>query len=318
MELYKHQNADAYLSIENEEDIPLIACICDALGDTDRLKILRQLQEAPYLKTIAELKKLTGLPKTTLIRHLQKLEEANIVSVLYRSSAHGMARVFQRDMRKADISLYFKPKERKKDLVSNTQTLRVGHYADFHGEAFGYATSNNTHHFATEDCFNIGRYDAELVYATSGRITYYFGNKAAKYNKIKQLDLSFEICSEAPYYDNDYMSDITVWLNGVETANFTCDGDYGDRRGKLNPDWWPDHDTQYGKLVTITVNDEGVFINGSKSTAKVTLKDLKLNEDNKIIFTLGNKDTATHLGGFNLFGRKFGDFEQDITLTMQY
>ena len=318
MELYKHQNADIELFLKKTDDLKLIADICCALGDETRLKILRELQTPPFLKSIAQIKKAVNVPKTTLIRHLQKLEEANIISVLYRSSTHGTARVYQRDMRNVNISLYFTKSPEKKNYLTDIQQMRVGRFVDFHGQSFGFATTAQLHNFVTEDCFSADRYDAELVFATKGTIDYYFSNKAAKYNDIKQLDLSFEICSEAPYHDNDYMSDVTVWINDCELVTFTCEGDYGDRRGKLNPDWWPEWDTQYGKLMNVTVTEDGVLLNGNKIFSRVKLKDLRLENDNKIKVKIGNKDTAAHPGGFNLFGKRFGDHAQDINLTLSY
>ena len=33
---------------------------------------------------------------------------------------------------------------------------------------------------------------------------------------------------------------------------------------------------------------------------------------------IGNKDDAEFQGGFNIFGKAFGDFEQDLILTLIY
>ena len=318
MELYKNQNADVKLALENDEDLAIIAKICQALGDETRLKILRELQYPPYLKSISQLEKLIKVPKTTLIRHLQKLEDSNVVTMLYRSSSHGTARIFGRDMRNLHVRLYNTPKPIVADYASATQTLRVGQFTDFTGESFGFATTSQVYHFSTEDCFTSKRFDAELVYATKGRITYCFSNKVAKYHEIKELSLSLEICSEAPYFDNDYLSDITFWINGKEMSTFTSLGDYGDHRGKLNPEWWPTTSTQYGKLVTLTVRKEGVSINGTPFLSKICLEDLNLGKDNKIVVTIGNKDIAEHQGGFNIFGSSFGDYPQDICLSLKY
>ena len=318
MELYKNQNADVKLTIENEDDIPVIAQICEALGDETRLRILKELQHPPYLKSISELEKLIKIPKTTLIRHLQKLEESNIVTMLYRSSSHGTARIFGRDMRNFHVCLYNTPKPQVSDLITNTQSLGVGQFTDFTGESFGFATITNVHHFSTEDCFTSKRFNAQLVYATKGRITYYFSNKIAKYNNVEELSLSREICSEAPYFDNDYLSDITFWINDKEIATYTSLGDYGDHRGKLNPEWWPNTSTQYGKLLTLAITQNSVTINGASQASKYTLSDLNLQKGNKIIITVGNKDTAEHQGGFNIFGSSFGDYPQDICLSLKY
>jgi predicted transcriptional regulator len=45
------------------------------------------------------------------------------------------------------------------------------------------------------------------------------------------LHLSLEICSEAPLHHENWPSDITVWLNGVEIGAWTSPGDFGDVRG---------------------------------------------------------------------------------------
>lgn len=319
MELYKHQNADLKLSLENDGDLNNIALICDALGDVNRLKILRELQTPPYLKSISDLEKTTKLPKTTLIRHLQKLEECNIVSVLYRTSSQGTTRVFQRDMRNLNIELYYKgdPLSLEKE-VTHIESLGVGHYADFIGNSFGFTTLERSYHFITENCFSNKRFDAQLVYCTNGRITYYFSNKIAKYHELTSLSICLEICSEAPYFDNDYMSDITFWINNKEVYTYLSEGDYGDHRGKLNPDWWPKTNTQYGKLITITITPEEVLFNGKHVDSKVRLKDLNLQKGNKVILTLGNKDICLHPGGFNIFGQGFGDHQQDINLIFKY
>lgn len=67
---------------------------------------------------------------------------------------------------------------------------------------------------------------------------------------------------EPPHYNNDWHSDITVWINNQEIGTWTVPGDFGDKRGKLNPDWWNADQTQYGLLKIWTIND--TFIEGKK------------------------------------------------------
>ncbi len=319
MELHKHQNADVTLSLEQVEDIDAIANICNALGDIDRLNILKQLQTPPYLKSVSDLQKATKIPKSTLIRHLQKLEEANVISALYRSSSTGTTRVFQRDMRKFCLNLYYKgdpiPMQNE---VRYVESMGVGQYTDFIGDSLGFSTAERSYHFITENCFTNKRFDAQIVYCTTGRITYYFSNKTAKYHELTSLTLSLEICSEAPYFDDDYLSDITFWINHKEILTYLSDGDYGDHRGKLNPDWWPNTNSQYGKLITITISNQEVLLNGKRIESRFRLKDLNLQKGNKIVLTVGNKDTCEHPGGFNIFGQGFGDYAQDINLIFTF
>ena len=134
--------------------------------------------------------------------------------------------------------------------------------------------------------------------------------------KVTELRFSMEICSETSYYKNNWKSDISFAVNGREIATYTSPGDYGGVRGKLNPDWWPNNLTQYGTLITLSITDEGTFLNNTP-ISKVALRDLALDEGNSILFSIYNKPDAKYYGGFNLFGQHFGNHEQSILLTAQ-
>ena len=130
-----------------------------------------------------------------------------------------------------------------------------------------------------------------------------------------EVSFSFEVCSEAPGYQNDWPSDITVWINGEEIATMTIPGDFGGRRGRLNPEWWGDTLTQYGLYKEVRITDTGCYENDMKCS-NLTLKDLELDKKNCISFKLGVKPDAVHAGGMNLFGEKFGDYAQAIEMKV--
>jgi len=48
------------------------------------------------------------------------------------------------------------------------------------------------------------------------------------------------------------------------------------------------------------------------------LSKLSLQDSSFITVRIGNKKDAEYPGGFNLFGNKFGDYEQDINLSFIY
>ena len=50
----------------------------------------------------------------------------------------------------------------------------------------------------------------------------------------------------------------------------------------------------------------------------MTLNDLDLSTDNKILFSIYNKPDCEYYGGFNIFGDCFGNYPQDILLTAKY
>lgn len=305
------------LDLEREGDLARIAGLCEALGNETRLNILRYLQTPPYIFTIKQLVKALGIPTTTLLFHLEKMQKADLVSIRYKSSTHGAQRFVGRMLHGADLRFYRANDEKKLPNYS-VQSLGVGMFSEFTGRDFNFCTAESHFRSMSDNCYLPERFDAQLLYTSYGQIAYRFSNQDAKLHPVRELSLTLELCSEAPYFDNNYLSDITFWINGVEAATYVSPGDFGDRRGHLNPEWWPSSNTQYGILLAMAVNDGGVFFNGIKAQSKVSLADLKLESGNMIEVRFGNKATALNPGGFNLFGRTFGDYAQDILLTLTY
>jgi predicted transcriptional regulator len=59
----------------------------------------------------------------------------------------------------------------------------------------------------------------------------------------------------------------------------------------------------------------GCYIDGVL-VSRVTIADLKLSEHHSVKVKIGIKDDAEHVGGMNIFGRGFGNYNQDIVLRM--
>ena len=114
----------------------------------------------------------------------------------------------------------------------------------------------------------------------------------------------------------DWPSDIYVRVNGVEIGVWHCPSDYGGRRGRLNPDWWADANTQYGQLKTWRINRRGTTLDGVPISG-VSLEDLNLSDSNCILLMIGARRLGGHAGGLNLFGKDFGDYPQDIRMCAE-
>jgi predicted transcriptional regulator len=126
-----------------------------------------------------------------------------------------------------------------------------------------------------------------------------------------------EICAEAPLHDNDWPSDITLWINEKEVGTWTCPGDFGGERGLLTPAWWDSKDSQYGLLKRWLVSEEGSFIDGHR-LSRLTIRDLGLENRRVVTVRIGVKADSLHVGGFILFGRAFGNYPQDLKLRTEY
>ena len=143
-----------------------------------------------------------------------------------------------------------------------------------------------------------------------------FMSEVNKYN-FSEISFSFEICSEANYYNNNWPSDITLSINKTELCTFTSPGDFGGRQGKYTPEYWPITSTQFGMLKTLTINETGVYLDNQLVNQHITFQDLRLFEGSSIQLTIGIKDDAKYVGGINLFGKDFGDYPQAIVMQIK-
>ena len=65
------------------------------------------------------------------------------------------------------------------------------------------------------------------------------------------------------------------------------------------------------------VDEEGTCINGKKAS-QTSIKQLFLSERAYVAVKIGNKPDSRYVGGFNIFGKGYGDYNQDIVLTIAY
>jgi predicted transcriptional regulator len=151
----------------------------------------------------------------------------------------------------------------------------------------------------------------------NGFVEYTFPNDLPTSMEVEKLELSMEVCSEAPDYNPDWPSDITVWINGVEIGTWTSAGDFGGKHGLLTPTWWVDHMTQFGLLKVWSVDRTGSYVDGNRAS-DVSLPRLMVTPQQPVTVRIGVKPDAEHQGGFNLFGRGFGNYAQDLVLRLHY
>ncbi len=165
---------------------------------------------------------------------------------------------------------------------------------------------------------NPERMKAGLLWCGSGSVEYKFPNNTKYEEKtVTKLEVSLELSSETPGTNVNWPSDITMWVNKTEIGTWVCPGDYGDKRGKYTPLWWKLEGSQYGLLKHWTVTDKGTFIDGVK-ISNVTLEDLKISEHHSIRVRVGVKEDAEHMGGMNIFGKGFGNYDQGIILRTYF
>ncbi|MCI8435830.1 MAG: helix-turn-helix domain-containing protein [Clostridia bacterium] len=304
---------DYDLRIEEEERLEPIV---QALSAAVRRRIMCILRGACY--SIAELAKLLKLPISTVAFHINILRKAGLISVTVKKNSRGNAKLIARqvDRISIDFSTDYPYKKREQFM----QEIPLGSFVDAHVEA-GCGMANERGMIVAYDLpgafFSPERYDAQIVWFTKGYLEYRIPNYMLKDRKCKAVVLSMELCSEAPNYRNDWESDITFWVNGVELATYLSPGDFGGRRGRLNPAWWSDYSTQYGIIKTLRITPECTYLDETV-VGYQTIDKLKLIENEYFTFRIGVKENARHQGGLNLFGEKFGDFAQGLVYQVDY
>lgn len=287
--------------------------ISKALSHPIRIDILYQLFSGP--KSITELARLNKITNATVIFHLEILENATLVYSKVMPSKKGKTLIFFINF--SIVNFYTKDENEIKPYVFS-QSIGVGNFIDASFEKYmRMATKTESFILNNNDVFDTRRFDAQMLCIDNGFLRYAFGNNFAKNNKVEKLEFSFEICSEAPYYRNDWKSQISFSVNNIELATYLSTGDFGGKRGKLNPDWWEDKFTQYGILVNLTITGDGVFLNGEKVSTVYTVDSLNLDNGNRIEFCVYTKKHTKYAGGLNLFGQGFGNYSQDIVMRAE-
>lgn len=167
-------------------------------------------------------------------------------------------------------------------------------------------------------------YLAQLIwFGSNGYLEYKLKNPLPKNNKINILNLSFEACSEAPSYDLNQKTDISIYINWKKITTYTIKGDFGWKKWKYTPNWWPIDNSQYWKLIFIQVRKDGTYINTSdnkklfKKISKINIDDLNLNK-NFINIKIWVDENAKNKGWLNLFWEKFWNYPINLKLQIWY
>ena len=101
----------------------------------------------------------------------------------------------------------------------------------------------------------------------------------------------------------------------MHVGTWTSPGDYGDKRGVYTPSWWKLKGSQYGKLKTWRIGTSGTFIDGVR-ISDVTIDDLDLANITRSVCVSASIPMPRHPGGVNIFGRGFGNYDQDIVMRL--
>ncbi len=290
--------------------------VLQALSSETRLLILSLLSHRGM--NVSALTKALGLPHSTVMFNLKQLEDADLVQIQYTPGSRGRQKLISKRYDELLIKLPGVGIESSPDVVE--VSMPIGNYKRFEVRPTCGLASEGKFIGMMDDLRSF--YEPEHVFAQilwfrQGFVEYDFPNNVPFDAAATELEISVELCSEAPEYDLNWPSEITLWINDVEIGTWLSPSDFGGERGRLTPSWWQTEQTQYGSLKRWRVTGEGAYLDDQK-LCEVALEDLKLKADNHISVRIGIKADARHVGGINLLGRKFGNHPQDMLMRISY
>jgi predicted transcriptional regulator len=259
-----------------------------------------------------------GLPQSTVATNVKILEDAGLIEASIRPAAKGGS---QKNCTLAydNLMIRLNPLTNMVDDKLIETQMPIGLYNDFSVHpSCGMCSKEKIIGFldVPKTFYNAERAGAELLWFSRGYVEYKFPNNIPPNGRVAGLEFSVELCSEAPCFNDNWPSDITVWVNGLEIGTWTSPGDFGGIRGKLTPSWWRLNATQYGLLKHWIVKEDCSFIDGVRSS-DTRIQDLNLHDAHSVRVRIGIKENAANAGGVNLFGKAFGNYEQDLLLRIE-
>lgn len=286
-----------------------------ALGSEVRIQILKLLLENKQM-SMNQLASRLNITSGALTAHIKKLETCGLISISNEAAAHGNQKMCSISTNKILIDI-----EQDADLHNVYVTeLKVGWYSDHNiCPTCGLATSQALIG-ETDDCRYFdhpSRFNADILWFTKGYVEYTIPNFIPRNQKITGISISCELSSEAPGINNSWPSDISFFINDIPVGVWTSPGDFGDSRGLLTPEWWPVNWNQYGLLKLLTVTEKGAFIDGLK-ISDVTMDTLDLKPGKSLRFRICVQEDARNVGGLTIFGKSFGNYGQDIRVSLNY
>jgi predicted transcriptional regulator len=292
-----------------------VELVSKALASDKRLAILRFL--GTHTCSVLEIAEALDLPQSTATQHINILERAGLIKTDLQPASRGLQKLCARVYDQVIIQL---PAESERQETFVEVAMPIGAYTS--AEVFptcGLLGEDGIigHLDDPAAFFEPERIHAHLLWFRRGSVEYRFPNRMPPEAVPETLEISFEVCSEAPLHHEDWPSDITLWVNGVEVGTWTSPADFGGERGALTPEWWGEANSQYGLLKVWKVTTHGSYVDGVRVSG-VSLAQLKITSGGTIPVRLGVKDSAHNVGGLNLFGSKFGNYPQDLVLKQRF
>lgn len=301
-----------FLIVDPEDGIEVLK----AFASPARVKVLKLLHtHGP--QNVNEIAEALGLPQSSVSANIQQLEEAGLIRTEVQRARKGNQKICHSLFDEVLVMFKSQPEEASRNTIEVAMPLGLYTSCEVSAPCGLCSTQGVIGLLDVPDTFlDPGRMDAGLIWFTRGYVEYQFPNNSKLMKgDLASIEFAMELSSEVPGTAADWPSDITVSVNRIDVGTWTSPGDFGDKRGVYTPDWWKLKGSQYGKLKSWRITREGTFVDGLK-ISPISLTDLDLDKHRSIRLRIGVRDDARHPGGINIFGRGFGNYDQDIVMRL--
>ncbi len=291
--------------------LPLFKC----LGSEIRISILELLHRKGPLR-MTDIADELGIANGSLSPHIKSLSENGLIAISFSSGKHGVQRICS--IIEQQILIETESNTRNANVYE--AEIGVGQYVDYRVfPTCGISTAEHMIGSEDEPCYfsSPERINAGIIWMGHGYVEYIIPNYLKPGQELLELQISMEIASEAPGFCEDWPSDVFFSINDVDLCSWTLPGDFGKKTGIYTPSWWDRNWNQYGQLKFLTIDAQGTYIDGIRRS-DVQLDQLCLTNDSTIRLRISAPDTAKHCGGLTIYGRSFGNYDQDIRVRMHY
>ena len=301
-----------FLIVDPEDGIEVLK----AFASPARVKVLKRLHtHGP--QNVNEISVALGLPQSSVSANIQQLEEAGLIRTEVPRARKGNQKICHSLFDEVLVMFKGQPDEASRNTIEVAMPLGLYTSCQVSAPCGLCSTQGVIGLLDVPDTFlDPGRMGAGLIWFTRGYVEYQFPNNSKLMKgDVASIEFAMELSSEVPGTAADWPSDITASVNRIDIGTWTSPGDFGDKRGVYTPDWWKLKGSQYGKLKSWRITREGTFVDGIK-ISPISLKDLDLDKHRSIRLRIGVRDDARHPGGINIFGRGFGNYDQDIVMRI--
>lgn len=286
-----------------------------ALASKTRLKIISLIQNQEM--SIKEISMHLNISSAIVTKHINILEKADIVESYSKPGIRGLLKLCTLKTDEVLVILNNNLENAHKKFIEIN--IPIGSYSNFCiNPPCGLASKDkligildDPRYFSSPD-----RLHTSIIWFTSGYIEYPIPTYDIDFQNLEEIEISLEICSEAPGYNNSFKSDIYFYLNDMELGKWTSPGDFGDKKGIFTPAWW-ELGSEYGLFKTLRINNTGVYLDGIKLNT-ICLNDIISKNKDKMFLKINVPDNTEYPGGINIFGKNFGNFNQDIKIKCYY